>query len=82
MLVSILHKCVSRRSVLDVVDVPVIQPMLPCRKPFSHERPMFLFLNRNHKISAGQVIGGALLREPIGTASGDRHLFEGMQGER
>ena len=72
---------VRRCSVLNVVYVPVIQPMLPIREPLSHKRPMFGFFDRNHEISVGQIAGGALLRKPIGTASGDRHLLEGVQGE-
>ena len=41
-------ECVRRRSVLDVMYVPVIQPILPSRKPFPYKRPMFLFFDRHH----------------------------------
>jgi hypothetical protein len=43
---------------------------------------MLRFLDRNHEIGAGQIIYGAMLGKPIGTASADRHLFEGIQRER
>ena len=60
---------------LNIVYVPVIQPMLPFRKPLSHKRPMFRFFDRHHEIGAGQVVDRALLREPIGAASANRQLF-------
>jgi hypothetical protein len=63
------------------MHIPVIKPMLPLREPFSHERPMSLFLDRNHEVGAGQVIDGTLLGEPIGAASSDFHLSERMQRE-
>jgi transposase len=56
--------------------------MLPFCEPQSHERAMFCFLDRDYKVSGRQVADRALLRKPIGTASDDRHLFEGVQRER
>jgi hypothetical protein len=71
-----------RGCVFDVMHVPVSRQMLPLRETLSQERPMLSFFDRNHEIGAYQVLHGALLWEPIGAASGDCQIFEGMQRER
>jgi hypothetical protein len=63
-----------RRDVLNIMHVPVIQPMLPLREPFSHKGPMFSLFDGDHEIGAGQVVGRALPWEAISIAGRDRHL--------
>ena len=76
------RQCFRWRDILNIRHVPIIRQMLPFSEPFSHERPMFRFFDRNREISAGQVVGCTLLREPIGPARGNHHLLKGVQRER
>ena len=48
------------------MHVPIIRQLLPFSEPFSHERPMFRFFDRNREISAEQIVNNTLAREPIG----------------